>query len=103
VNLLAGIQVENGTHWMLLCREADQSGLDRRTHRWVRWIPALAKAIAPDQAQLVWQQDRMQAMQFLFSDPKTKEIFEKNPQLIQNQQLMVQLLGQMLSPSCEVS
>lgn len=77
-----GIKVENGAHWLLLTREAQQAGLVGGPSDGEDWVPVLAQSMAPSTAQQILQQDYMRAIQIIQSDPKALEAVQKNPQAI---------------------
>ena len=82
LDTLLGIKVENGAHWLLLTREAQQAGLIGGPTDGEDWVPVLAHSIAPDAAKQMLNQNYMRAIEFIQRDPKALELVQKNPQAI---------------------
>lgn len=96
---LLGIKVENGSHWLLLTREAQQAGLIGGPTDGADWTGSLAHSLAVSESQALLQREPMRAYQLLQQDPQAKEFLSKNLQaFFNNPQSFAPLLSGMMEP-----
>ncbi|MBU6412593.1 MAG: SurA N-terminal domain-containing protein [Planctomycetes bacterium] len=88
---VAGVKVENGTHWLLLEREASQAGFIGNDADGKEWLDALAFELAPQQ---LASNGVLFEMVLKEANPQMYELLQSNPQLARDQNFLMNIAAQ---------
>jgi len=91
LNGIAGVKIDNGAHWMLLAREADQAGFVGNDADGKEWLESLAAEIAP--VELTSDRRFFDAV-VQTALPDAYNLLKSNPSLYSNQRLIMDIVSQ---------
>jgi hypothetical protein len=98
---VAGVKIDNGTHWLLLAREADQAGFIGNDADGKEWLEALAFELAPVQ---LTRDGRFFEAVLRNANPEMYKFLQNNPQVARDQNFLLNIAAQpqMLSAASQL-